>query len=88
MRALVTGATGTVGAPLVAQLAGEGAAVRALTRSPETARFPAGVEAVKGDLLDVDALRAAVAGVDAMFLLSAVAAEELTGTLTALNVAR
>src|SRR6202171_1153537 len=43
---LVTGATGNVGRPLVAQLAAAGVEVRAVTRQPETARFPAGVKAV------------------------------------------
>ncbi|MFZ3554959.1 NAD(P)H-binding protein [Streptomyces sp. BH055] len=41
---LVTAATGTVGRPLVAQLATTGHPVRALTRTPHTARFPAGIE--------------------------------------------
>lgn len=43
---LVTGATGNVGRPLVTQLAAAGVEVRAVTRQPETARFPAGVKAV------------------------------------------
>ncbi len=88
MRILVTGATGTVGAPLVRRLLQEGADGRALTRSPAKAGLPNGVEAVGGDLLDVDALRGAMRDVDAMFLLSAVVPEELAATLTALNVAR
>jgi uncharacterized protein YbjT (DUF2867 family) len=89
MTVLVTGATGTVGSLVLTQLAERASApVRALTRSPEAASFPAGVTAVAGDLLDVDAMRAALDGVDALFLLSAVAAEELTATLLTLNVAR
>lgn len=43
---LVTGATGNVGRPLVSQLAIAGAHVRAVTRRPDAARFPAGVEVV------------------------------------------
>jgi uncharacterized protein YbjT (DUF2867 family) len=43
---LVTGATGNVGRPLVEQLADAGAQVRAVTREPDSARFPAGVEVV------------------------------------------
>lgn len=43
---LVTGATGNVGRPLVTQLATAGVEVRAVTRQPETAGFPAGVKAV------------------------------------------
>ncbi|MFB4317590.1 NmrA family NAD(P)-binding protein [Actinomadura sp. 21ATH] len=41
---LVTGATGTVGRPLVERLAAAGHKVRALSRTPATARLPAGVE--------------------------------------------
>jgi uncharacterized protein YbjT (DUF2867 family) len=43
---LVTGATGNVGRPLVTQLAAAGVEVRAVTRRPDTARFPDGVKAV------------------------------------------
>jgi uncharacterized protein YbjT (DUF2867 family) len=43
---LVTGATGNVGRPLVTQLAAAGVEVRAVTRQPDTARFPDGVKAV------------------------------------------
>jgi uncharacterized protein YbjT (DUF2867 family) len=46
------------------------------------------VTAVAGDLLDVDAMRAALDGVDTLFLLSAVTAEEFTATLLTLNAAR
>jgi uncharacterized protein YbjT (DUF2867 family) len=89
MTILVTGATGTVGSQVLTQLTErESAPIRALTRSPETASFPEGVAAVAGDLLDVDAMRAALDGVDTLFLLSAVTAEELTATLLTLNAAR
>src|SRR6476469_10996960 len=43
---LVTGATGNVGRPLVTQLASAGVEVRAVTRQPDTARFPDGVKVV------------------------------------------
>jgi uncharacterized protein YbjT (DUF2867 family) len=43
---VVTGATGNVGRPLVSELATAGARVRAVTRTPEAAGFPDGVEAV------------------------------------------
>lgn len=46
---LITGATGTVGRPLVTALVERGLRVRALTRDPSRARFPAGVEVVGGD---------------------------------------
>lgn len=46
MTIVVTGATGNVGRPLVAELAAAGARVRAVTRAPETAGFPASVDVV------------------------------------------
>ena len=44
MTIVVTGATGNVGRPLVAELLAAGARVRAVTRTPETAGFPSSVE--------------------------------------------
>jgi len=55
---VVTGATGNVGRPLVSELAAAGARVRAVTRTPEAAGFPDGVEAVYSA---VDALPGATA---------------------------
>ncbi|HET7664801.1 MAG TPA: NAD(P)H-binding protein [Mycobacterium sp.] len=43
---LVTGASGNVGRPLVAELAAAGVEVRAVTRLPDIARFPTGVKVV------------------------------------------
>ncbi|WP_432378234.1 NmrA family NAD(P)-binding protein [Duganella sp. P38] len=88
MTILVTGATGRVGQQVVQQLVQRGAAVRVLVRDPSKAAFPAGVEVVQGELLDVDALRAAFAGVNTLFLLNAVAGDEFTQALITLNVAR
>lgn len=88
MTILVTGATGKVGTQVIEQLAKRGADVRALVRKPASASFPAGVSVVQGDLLDPDALRAAMSGVSTLFLLNAVAADEVTQALIALNVAR
>ncbi len=65
MTILVTGATGNVGRPLVAELAAAGAHVRAVTRSPASARFPAGVEVVASAAA---ALADAAGDVDAVFL--------------------
>jgi len=61
MTIVVTGATGNVGRPLVAELAAAGARVRAVTRAPDTAGFPAGVEVV-GSVAD------ALPGASAVFL--------------------
>ncbi len=91
MTILVTGATGTIGRNVVEQLARRGATVRALVRDPAKAAkaaFPAGVEVVQGDLLDVDAMRAALSGVSTLFLLNAVVPDEFTQALVALNLAR
>jgi uncharacterized protein YbjT (DUF2867 family) len=88
MTILVTGATGNVGRQVVEQLVKRGADVRALIRDPAKAKFPAGVDVVKGDLLDVDSLRSAFSGVSTLFLLNAVVADEFTQALIALNVAR
>jgi uncharacterized protein YbjT (DUF2867 family) len=88
MTILVIGATGRVGGHLVDQLVRRGAAVRVLTRNPAKASFPAEVEVVKGDLLDIDSLRAAFTGVRTLFLLNAVAGDEFTQALITLNIAR
>lgn len=88
MTILVTGATGTIGSQIVQQLAQAGASVRALTRSPEKARLPAGVAAVAGELTDIDATRAALKGISTLFLLVPNVPDELTQALTALNLAR
>jgi len=88
MTILVTGATGTVGRQVVDQLVKRGADVRALVRDPAKANVPAGVNAVKGDLLDVDSLRSAFSGVSTLFLLNAVVPDEFTQALITLNLAR
>ena len=88
MTILVTGATGNVGRNVIDQLVQRGADVRALVRDPAKANFPASVEIAKGDLLDVDALRAAFSGVSTLFLLNGVVADEYTQALVALAVAR
>jgi len=88
MTILVTGATGRIGGHVVQQLVQRGADVRVLVRDPAKADFPAGVEVVQGDLLDIDAVRAAFSGVRTLFLLNAVAADEFTQALITLNIAR
>jgi uncharacterized protein YbjT (DUF2867 family) len=68
---LVTGATGHVGAEVVKGLAARGLAVRAMTRRPEAARFPEGVEVVAGDCAEPESLSAAFEGVEKAFLMTA-----------------
>ncbi|MGC9540434.1 SDR family oxidoreductase [Streptomyces sp. UG1] len=67
---LVTGATGTVGRQVVAELLARGHAVRALTRDPAKADFPAGVEVVQGDLTEPDSLVPALEGVTGVHLIT------------------
>ncbi len=88
MTILVTGATGTVGRQVIEQLVKRGADVRALVRDPAKANLPSGVAIAQGDLLDVDAMRGAFAGVSTLFLLNAVVPDEFTQALIALNLAR
>lgn len=88
MTILVTGATGTMGSRVTAELVARGASVRALVRDPGKASLPPGVEVARGDLLDVDSVRAALAGARTLFLLNAVAPDELTQALLTLALAR
>ncbi|WP_312487986.1 NmrA family NAD(P)-binding protein [Sphingomonas sp.] len=88
MTILVIGATGRVGRHVVDQLVQREAAVRVLTRDPAKADFPAGVEVVQGDLLDVDTVRSAFTGVRTLFLLNAVTGDEFTQAIITLNLAR
>lgn len=88
MTILVTGATGRAGRHVVEQLVKRGANVRVLTRDPSKANVPAAVEVAKGDLLDIDALRAAFNGIRTLFLLNAVTGDEFTQAIITLNVAR
>jgi uncharacterized protein YbjT (DUF2867 family) len=67
---LVTGATGNVGRPLVNELAAAGVEVRAVTRQPNTARFPDGVKTV-GTAAE------GLPGASAVFLNSRALGEEL-----------
>lgn len=88
MSVLVTGSTGAVGSEVVRHLASHGVEVRALTRSPGEVELPDGVTAVPGELTDTAAIRDALDGVDGLFLLSPVTADELTGTLITLSLAQ
>ena len=88
MTILVTGATGRIGRQVVDQLVKRGADVRVLVREPAKADFPKSVHVAQGEMLDLDSLRSAFKGVSTLFLLNAVAPDEYTQALIALNVAR
>jgi uncharacterized protein YbjT (DUF2867 family) len=65
---LVTGATGTIGRPLIDVLVSEGAKVRALTRNPQAAGLAAGVEVVEFDPARPEEIAPFLEGVTALFL--------------------
>ncbi|WP_028623159.1 SDR family oxidoreductase [Pseudomonas sp. Ant30-3] len=88
MTILVTGATGRVGRQVVEQLLKRHAAVRVLVRDSSKADFPPQVDVVQGEMMDIDSLRRAFTDVSSFFLLNAVAADEFTQALLALNIAR
>ncbi|CAM4083191.1 NAD(P)H-binding protein [Kibdelosporangium persicum] len=66
---LVTGATGAIGRHVITRLLDAGAKVRALTRDPDSATLPDGVDVTPGDLLVPSTMATAVRGVDAVFLM-------------------
>jgi uncharacterized protein YbjT (DUF2867 family) len=69
MTTLVTGATGNIGRRVVDHLIDMGANdIRALTKNPAKANLPDGVTPVIGYLGDPESLRAALAGVERMYL--------------------
>ncbi|PFG42664.1 uncharacterized protein YbjT (DUF2867 family) [Isoptericola jiangsuensis] len=72
MRAAVTGVTGYVGGRLVPELLAAGFEVRALTRDPARLagrEWVDDVEAVRADVSDLDAVRAALEGADVAYYL-------------------
>jgi farnesol dehydrogenase len=72
VKALVTGGTGYLGREVVTRLLARGAHVRCLLRSdPARAALDARVEPVRGDITDRGSVRAALAGVDAVFHMAA-----------------
>jgi uncharacterized protein YbjT (DUF2867 family) len=81
-RILVTGATGTVGRQVVAQLLESGAHVRALTRDPDRGALPGEVEVIREDLTVPETIDAAVRGVDAVFLVWTASADAFPDAIT------
>ncbi|MFC1434253.1 NAD(P)H-binding protein [Streptacidiphilus sp. N1-3] len=80
---LITGATGTVGREALALLLEGGHKAAAVTRAPDRAALPTGVQLVAGDPSDPGTLAAALPGVEAI-LLSPRAVGESTAELLAL----
>lgn len=75
MTIVITGATGNVGRPLVSALLAAGAPVRAITRAPDKAGLPAGVELV-------DSAADALPGASAVFLNSRALGADLERVVT------
>ena len=73
MHVFVTGGTGTIGGPVVAELLAHGHTVLALARSDRSARTleEAGAEVLRGELADLDVLRAGAAASDGAISLAA-----------------
>lgn len=67
---LITGATGTVGRPLVDMLVAQGARVRAVVRpdDPKAAELPAEVDVVPGDLAQPESIATALADTTTLFV--------------------
>jgi nucleoside-diphosphate-sugar epimerase len=74
MRALVTGGGGFLGKAIVERLVGRGSQVRTFNRSAYPELSAMGVEEIRGDLADRDAVERAVKGCDVVFHVAAKAA--------------
>ena len=89
MKILVTGGTGKVGSEVIKALVKRSVSVRALVRKQEASTtMPEGVEVSLGDLLDPVAMRKSLDGIDKLYLLNAVVADELTQGLIAYDLAK
>lgn len=86
---LVTGATGTIGRPLVARLAADSnLRVRALVRDPAKAGDLGGAELARGDFSDPRSLVAAMDGIDTLVLITAANANASNQSHAAIEAAK
>ena len=87
---LVTGAGGNNGSEVIKQLAGSGAAVRAMSRRPRERndKVPPGVEFVMADFDDPASLRRALHGIDTAFLVTNSSARVQAQQLAFVDAAR
>ncbi len=90
MTILVVGSTGTIGKCVLEALAKQGQPASALIYEKDSAsanKFPDGVTPIKGDVTDTESMRAALTGIDTLFLLNQVVPDELSRGLLALDLA-
>ena len=71
MDVLVVGGTGFIGQHLCRELDNQGHTVTALSRSPDDATLPGGVETVAGDVTEYDSIESAFEGQDVVYYLVA-----------------
>lgn len=89
MKAMVIGGTGTVGSQVTAELQKRNVTVAVMSRSAEKfANLPPGVQGVVGDLQQPQTLPAAMSGVDAVFLATALAPDEINQGLEAVEAVK
>jgi uncharacterized protein YbjT (DUF2867 family) len=89
MKTLVIGGTGTVGSEVVRQLLARGEKVRVMSTSADKIKtLPAGAEGVVADLRTPISLPAALAGVDGMFMATALSQDETQQGLAAVAAAK
>ena len=89
MRVLVIGGTGSVGSEVIAGLCRGGVTARCMSRYPQKLQsLPQGVEGCVGDLERPATLGAAFAGVDAVFLMTALSRNETLQGLAAVSAAK
>jgi uncharacterized protein YbjT (DUF2867 family) len=89
MKVLITGGTGVVGTQLITDLQLRNVETRVITRKAAKKQLErSDTEFFVADMLDPCSIRDALDGIDKMFLLNPVTAEELTQSLIVLGMAK
>lgn len=86
-RIAIAGATGRVGAPLIAKLVDDPIEVVALTRSAGNPKLPANVNAAIVDFDDPSTLNAALRGVDRLFVAHGTSERQVQNEIALINAA-